>query len=822
MSLTAEQQAVLNHIQSGQADGTIVQIDAKAGSGKTHLLTSIANAIPHTNSLYICYNKSIAVEASRKFPATTACSTTHSVAYRAVVKPYNLRVGTFSYKQINDGIPYETKLVIIELIREFCLSSYLSFDQFATDNRIPQALVTYCLKYLNLMESGKIECTHDFYLKVFHIGLSTQAVTYEPFDFILLDECVVGRTGIRTDAGVFSITNLYNKQQKGETLPLAKSFNHTTQQFEYKPIVKVHFNGVKQTYNVATTSKVTLKATAKHKVLTQSGYKHVEDLIPYKDYILSDNQNNLRISKLLNSDQYQIILGSYLGDGSLIQEKPNVNCYSMKFTQGEAQLDYLKWKMTAFPELSTRLVKSGYTGLSTIHQSSQVPNFILPNDPFTEVLTSINPLGLAVWAMDDGCIAANRLTLCSNSFTYEQNVQLSDMLATRFQIQSKVQSNGKGHWGIVLSSTATRSFIDLVAPYLHPVFTTKWVIPEQPTYNLNPNYLSYGASYVESVTPYKETKVYDLSVLDNNNYITTSTAGTDQSAGLLVHNCGDLNEVTLEIFRLLPARFKIAVGDRHQNIYTFNHTINAFDLLASEGTLFHMTKSFRVATSIASSIESFCRKHLDPEMSFIGTDTSDQTITTRAYLTRTNSALVGKMIELDEAGTPYSLVRKATEIFKLPLLVINFKHQGTISDPLYSHLQVDIDQWYEEVRYQPEAPGLYGYLLSLYENDVPLVNALKLVIRYGKDKVKSAYAHSRTHENTKCNLTLLTVHSSKGLEFDEVTISDDMNEVIDQIITNSALTGNPYSADELAELRLYYVACSRAKLQLNNANLLYR
>ena len=474
MSLTAEQQAVLNHIQSGQADGTIVQIDAKAGSGKTHLLTAIANAIPHTNSLYICYNKSIAVEASRKFPATTACSTTHSVAYRAVVKPYNLRVGTFSYKQVNDGIPYETKLVIIELIREFCLSSYLSFDQFATDNHIPQALVTYCLKYLNLMESGKIECTHDFYLKVFHIGLSTQAVTYEPFDFILLDES------------------------------------------------------------------------------------------------------------------------------------------------------------------------------------------------------------------------------------------------------------------------------------------------------------------------------------------------------------GDLNEVTLEIFRLLPARFKIAVGDRHQNIYTFNHTINAFDLLASEGTLFHMTKSFRVATSIASSIESFCRKHLDPEMSFIGTDTSDQTITTRAYLTRTNSALVGKMIELDEAGTPYSLVRKATEIFKLPLLVINFKHQGTISDPLYSHLQVDIDHWYEEVRYQLEAPGLYGYLLSLYENDVPLVNALKLVIRYGKDKVKSAYAHSRTHENTKCNLTLLTVHSSKGLEFDEVTISDDMNEVIDQIITNSALTGNPYSADELAELRLYYVACSRAKLQLNNANLLYR
>jgi hypothetical protein len=59
------------------------------------------------------------------------------------------------------------------------------------------------------------------------------------------------------------------------------------------------------------------------------------------------------------------------------------------------------------------------------------------------------------------------------------------------------------------------------------------------------------------------------------------------------------------------------------------------------------------------------------------------------------------------------------------------------------------------------------------------------------------------------------------LEFDEVTIGSDMNELVGEIVTK--LKTNPDyipSVDETNELNLYYVACSRAKKVLNNALLL--
>lgn len=464
--LTTEQQAVVDHIINlTPADPSLVLINAIAGSGKTFLLTSIANAVPHTNGLYLAYNKSIATEASHKFPKTTACLTTHSLAYRAIVPVYKLKVGTFSYRSITDAMPYENKLLVIDFIREFCLSSYLAFEDFAEANDIVPHTSALCLKYLNRMATGTIECSHDLYLKLFHIALSNGTATYPEFDFLMLDES------------------------------------------------------------------------------------------------------------------------------------------------------------------------------------------------------------------------------------------------------------------------------------------------------------------------------------------------------------GDLNEVTLEIFRLLPAKFKIAVGDKQQNIYGFNHTINAFDLLSSEGTTFNMTQSFRVSASIANDIESFCNKFIDPDMNFDGVPNPSTKITTRAHISRTNASLIKRIIELSRSNTPYSLIRKATEIFRLPLAVCSFKHNGTVSDPAYTHLQGDINDWFETVRLEVNPPALFAYLSQLHDHDAALKGAMHLVLNFGKSAIMEAFEDARSHEKTKTNLTLLTAHSSKGLEFDEVFIADDLNDAVAAVVESNNFT----SEENLAELRLYYVACSRARVALHNA-----
>ena len=63
--------------------------------------------------------------------------------------------------------------------------------------------------------------------------------------------------------------------------------------------------------------------------------------------------------------------------------------------------------------------------------------------------------------------------------------------------------------------------------------------------------------------------------------------------------------------------------------------------------------------------------------------------------------------------------------------------------------------------------------------------------------------------------TLTTAHSSKGLTFDSVTLSDDFD--LDDILEMPSDERQP---SQVEEIRLYYVACTRSRLKLVNAKYL--
>jgi len=478
---TQEQQLVLDHIHNlkpnpDSYDSTIL-VNSVAGSGKTTLLTTIAEQVPHKLGLYLAYNKAIAVDARKKFPKTTECSTTHSLAYRAVVKQYGLQIGNLTYRDIHAPLTFDNKMYVIDVVKEFCLSRFLSFDEFTEDKQIEDGIANAVRDVLKKMEEGHIECTHDFYLKVFHISLHNKSVTYEPFDFVMIDEA------------------------------------------------------------------------------------------------------------------------------------------------------------------------------------------------------------------------------------------------------------------------------------------------------------------------------------------------------------GDINEVTLEIFKLLPARFKVATGDKHQNIYQFNYTINAFKLLEHEAISFDMTQSFRVQQDIAERIQHFFRKYADPHMVFKGIEKSPSTTDTMAYISRTNAVLVDKIIDLKKDNIPYTLVRKANQIFQLPLMVAFLKENGEVRDREYKHVQDEVNYYYQT--YIPNTPpqerfSLYSYLLSIYDEDPQLSTALRLVLKHGKTAIIEAHKHAKAVETGKSsdNLVLATAHSVKGLEFDYVYIADAFNLHVNRIIEELQeiyAMKQEVPSKIYTELNLAYVACSRAKKELHNA-----
>ncbi len=288
---------------------------------------------------------------------------------------------------------------------------------------------------------------------------------------------------------------------------------------------------------------------------------------------------------------------------------------------------------------------------------------------------------------------------------------------------------------------------------------------------------------------------------------------------LMLDECGDINPVTLEVFKLIPSKRKVAVGDKHQNIFTFNHTINCFEVIPEEdSTVLSMSKSFRVNTLIAKSVERFMREFIEPDYSFIGNKT-DNVIETRAYLTRTNSVLIAKMIELNESQTPYGLLRKAKQIFHIPILVASITNGGYISDPTYKHIQADYDDWYSDSDLKMLYSNPLSYVKSLYKDDIVLNSAIALVLKHGSKAIYDALKEATKHESKCQKLTLATVHSSKGSEWDEVYIASDINSMVFNLIKDLQQTGKIEEGSVAYRdvINLAYVAFSRAKKRLINA-----
>lgn len=468
MSLTPQQQTIVDHIKS--TDG-LTLINAVAGAGKTYTLLQIAKAVNSTNGLYLAYNKAIATEAKSKFPKTIHCCTTHSLAYGPTVGTRKTAPSFFNYRDIKELKSYEEKLEFIDIFKQFCLSKFTTFQAFCDEYSLPSSYTTLGSKYFKLMAEDKIAYPHEFYLKLFHILLATDQLTYEPFDLIMLDEA------------------------------------------------------------------------------------------------------------------------------------------------------------------------------------------------------------------------------------------------------------------------------------------------------------------------------------------------------------GDLNEVTLEIFNLLPSTKKVMVGDPHQNIYTFNHTINCFKIMESKGVSFPMSKSFRVADHIAQRIEKFCRKYMHEDMSFEGITLDDTTIKDRAYIARTNTALISKMMELNELDVPYTLTRNPDQIFRLPLLICGLKPNSFITNPEYKHLQEDVNHYHQHRHnLSDQYKTMFAYLMDVHSSDKTLINTIRLVSKWGSASIVACYQEAKKHTKSTTNYYLGTAHSMKGLEADEVTIAPDMNEaIIDAIHFVQQSPDKPLPEEHLTELNLYYVATSRARKKLINA-----
>lgn len=203
--LVDEQNIAIDFMLSGRN----LKIGAFAGAGKTSTLCAGAELMPG-RGLYLCFNKSISVEAERIFPRSVTCKTAHALAYREMPKSLTERslpaFGRLSggvvaaALKLVDGIITAAAMgnLILSVIRNFTQSSdskitskILPSSELAKiadkDERkiIAKMLADYAkLLWQKMIDDGsKLPITHDVYLKLWVMGSPVLS-----YDYILFDE----------------------------------------------------------------------------------------------------------------------------------------------------------------------------------------------------------------------------------------------------------------------------------------------------------------------------------------------------------------------------------------------------------------------------------------------------------------------------------------------------------------------------------------------------------------------------------------------------------------------------------------------------------
>jgi hypothetical protein len=217
---TSEQQDIIDACLTGAN----LVIEAGAGTGKTSTLKMVAGAQPQHRGLYVAYNKAIASDAKRSFPASVTCATAHSLAFRAVGRRFAHRLNgpRMPARQAADllGItqpipigrrpnqkpgtadrtisidPAKAARLALETVTRFCHSDAAQvepwhvpvpagLDDPAVAAGLREALCPLArLAWRDLSDpDGRLRFTHDCYLKLWQ--LSDPRL---PAEYVLLDE----------------------------------------------------------------------------------------------------------------------------------------------------------------------------------------------------------------------------------------------------------------------------------------------------------------------------------------------------------------------------------------------------------------------------------------------------------------------------------------------------------------------------------------------------------------------------------------------------------------------------------------------------------
>jgi recombination protein RecA len=331
------------------------------------------------------------------------------------------------------------------------------------------------------------------------------------------------------------------------------SYNPETDRVEPRRVINWFDNGNADHFLQFTVAKsagngrAQFAATPNHQIRTPGGWASAGDLIAGDRVMLAESHR-------LSEQQWQVVLGSVMGDGNLSPNRRGRSGVRFRLGHGAQQAAYLDWKVSLLGniDVSRRVDGRGavFADFTPLPELDELQRAVYLGDGRKHLswdyLKALTPLALAVWYMDDGGFTlrskgvqertrggSGRIEICVEAMAEGSRQRLVGYLRDSHDLDVKLVSKADKSV-LVFTTEATVKFQEIVAPYVHESMAHKLLPRFQGRCVVQPEFATEQTRLVPArvldvrVKPRtRSMRKFDIEVEGHHNYFVD---------GVMVHN----------------------------------------------------------------------------------------------------------------------------------------------------------------------------------------------------------------------------------------------------------------------------------------------
>jgi recombination protein RecA len=284
------------------------------------------------------------------------------------------------------------------------------------------------------------------------------------------------------------IGKIVNRRMDVEVL----SYDPVTDRVVPKRVVNWFNNGPAERFLQFTVAKsggngrAQFAATENHLVRTPGGWREAGELIAGDHVMLAEQRR-------LSDQQWQVILGSLMGDGNISLNRRGRSGVRFRLGHGARQAAYLDWKVSLLGNIahSRRVDSRGavFADFTPLPELEELRRAVYLGDGKKHLswdyLKALTPLALAVWYMDDGAFTSrskgvqertrdDRVEICVEAMAEGSRERLVEYLRDSHGLDVKLVAKGaRRKVRIQFTTGASTRLQEIVAPYVPAAMEAK-------------------------------------------------------------------------------------------------------------------------------------------------------------------------------------------------------------------------------------------------------------------------------------------------------------------------------------------------------------